>query len=184
MLAEEFFIGKKLLLHKKVGLSLQRAKHQASIGWCDHRPRSLWHWTTLPVADLSFEDRPGRLCGNVRVHTFMEVDPTGLKKAHDAKPFGTKGQGETQQSKELGRQAVTGQEPQEPGSLSSDRFGVEKLHELIAAQPLSAQSSSITLNVLMLHVVHHILLLVSSSYQAASRGGSSAYIARCPMTPA
>jgi hypothetical protein len=32
----------------------------------------------------------------------MEVDPTGLKKSHDAKPFDTKGQVETQQSKELG----------------------------------------------------------------------------------
>ena len=41
---------------------------------------------------------------------------------------------------------------------------VEKLHEPIAAQPLSAQSSSVTLNVLMLHVVHHVLLLVSSLY--------------------
>ena len=51
---------------------------------------------------------------------------------------------------------MTGQEPKEPGSLFSDRFGVEELHEPIAAQPLSAQSSGITLNVLMLHVVRHV----------------------------
>jgi hypothetical protein len=32
----------------------------------------------------------------------MEIDPTGLKKLHNAKPFGTKGQVETQQGKKVG----------------------------------------------------------------------------------
>ena len=41
----------------------------------------------------------------------MEIDPTGLQKPHDTKPSGTEGQVETQQGKELGGQAVTGQEP-------------------------------------------------------------------------
>ena len=63
----------------------------------------------------------------------MEIDPTGLQKPHDTKPSGTARQVETQQGKELGRQAVTGQEPKEPGSLFSDRFGVEELDEPIAA---------------------------------------------------